>query len=136
MSKSNTLETDVLSLIFNQTAISSLVGITTLYVSLHTADPGEGGTQATSETTYGSYARQPVLRTGAGWTVSAGSVSPVSTIIFPVCTSGTATITHAGVGTAISGAGNLLYSGVLTPNIAVVLSTVPSVTTSSTITED
>lgn len=62
MSKGNTTETDVLAKIFNNTAIP-WDAITNIFVSLHTADPGETGTQTTSEATYGGYARVSVART-------------------------------------------------------------------------
>src|SRR3990172_6419624 len=63
MSKSNSLETSLLALLFNATAIANiadnaaLAPLTNLYVSLHTGDPGEGGAQTASEATYTSYAR-------------------------------------------------------------------------------
>ena len=59
MSKTNTWENDLLKLVFQNTS-ASLIGDATglvgsgvagsLYVSLHTADPGEAGDQTTSET--------------------------------------------------------------------------------------
>mgnify|MGYP000650276063 CR=1 FL=1 len=79
MSKGNTFENDLLLLIFNNTD-AALIGDATglrgsstagsLYVSLHTGDPGEAGNQTTNECAYGSYARVAVARSGAGWTVS------------------------------------------------------------------
>lgn len=125
MSKSNALETGLLALLFNATALADLAQndgtspATSLYVSLHTADPGEGGTQATSEATYTSYARVAVIRTSAGWTVSGNVVTNAAAIVFPEATGGTNTITHFGVGVAISGATVLLYSGALTASLAV-----------------
>ena len=92
MSKGNTFETDILALIFNATAIADLAEndatspATNLSVALHTADPGEAGTQATRETAYTGYARVNVARTSGGWTVAAGSVSPVANIDFGECT--------------------------------------------------
>src|SRR3954462_12337458 len=114
MSKGNTFENDLLKLIFNATTIANIAidatssPLTNLYVSLHTADPGEAGDQTTSETSYTSYARVAVARTTGGWTVTANSVSPVASIDFPACTGSTATITHWAVGTASSSAGKLL----------------------------
>lgn len=90
-----------------------------LYVSLHTASPGVGGDQTTSEATYTSYARVAVARSAAGWTVAAGVASNAAAVAFPQCTGGTNTITHAGIGTDSSGAGKLLYSGALTASLAV-----------------
>jgi hypothetical protein len=142
MSKSNAFENSLLKLIFNATAIANLADnaatspLTNLYVSLHTADPGEAGDQSTSEATYTSYARVAVLRTSGGWTVTNNSVSPVANIDFANCTAGTNTITYFGVGTASSGAGVLYYSGTVTPSISVSSGVTPRLTTASTITED
>lgn len=142
MSKSNTLENAILELLFKATAFANIADnaagspLTNLYVSLHTADPGEGGNQGTSECAYGSYARVAVARSGSGWTVTANSVSPAANIDFPTAVSGTETATHAGIGTDPSGTGRLLYSGALTPNIAISTGVTPRITTGSTITED
>lgn len=125
MSKSNSFETDLLELIFNATALADLAEndttspATNLYVSLHTADPGEAGSQSTSEATYTSYARVAVARTSGGWTVASGSVENAAAIVFPEATGGSNTITHFGIGTASSGAGYLIYSGALTASLAV-----------------
>lgn len=142
MSKSNAFENSLLKLIFNATAIANLADnaasspLTNLYVSLHTADPGEAGDQSTSEATYTGYARVAVLRTTGGWTVTNNSVSPVANIDFANCTGGTNTITYFGVGSASSGAGVLYYSGTVTPSISVSSGVTPRLTTASTITED
>ena len=142
MSKSNAFENDLLELIFNATAIANLADnaasspLTNLYVSLHTADPGEAGNQSTNETTYTSYARVAVARTSGGWTVTGNSVSPVANIDFPAATGGSGTITFFGVGSASSGAGVLYYSGTVTPNISVTAGVTPRLTTASTITEE
>jgi hypothetical protein len=146
MSKSDSLENSFLKLIFNATAFANIADnaatspLTNLYVSLHTADPGEAGTQATNEVTVGqhnTYARIAVLRTTGGWTVTANSVSPVAAVAFALGVSGTgATASHFGVGTSATGAGVLLWSGTITPNIPVGAGITPSITTASTITED
>jgi hypothetical protein len=141
MSKGDTFENDLLKLIFNATAIANLADnagsspATTITVALHTADPGETGTQSTSEATYTGYARVTVARTTGGWTASsAGSTSPVANIDFPACTAGTNTITHFSVGTGVSN--KLLYSGTVTPNISVSNGVTPRLTTATTVTED
>jgi hypothetical protein len=143
MSKGNTFENDFLKLIFNGTAISLLADNTAttpledLYVSLHTADPGEAGGQATSECDYTSYDRVAVSRDTDGWTVTNNSVSPAAEISFPASTGGdTDTVTHFAVGTAASGAGKILYSGTVTPNISVSSGVTPKLSTSTAITED
>ena len=143
MSKGNTFENDLLKLIFTAAAIANLADnagsspVTNLYVSLHTADPGEGGDQTSSEVSYTSYARVAVARTAGGWTVTANSVSPASDITFPKGTGGSGTATHFGVGTAASGAGKLLYSGTIAPNITCGNGVIPVLeAASTTITED
>lgn len=147
MSKSDFLENALLKLIFNATAIANIADnaaaspLTNLYWALHTADPGDAGTQATSEATYGTYARQAVARTTGGMTAStAGSTSPVANVVFPQATTPAlptvVSITHFSIGIAVSGATSILYSGTVTPNINVSAGVQPSLTTASTITED
>ena len=131
MSKSNTWESDLLKLVFNNTTASNigdltgLVGSTvagSLYISLHTSDPGETGTQLTNETVYTNYQRVAVVRTTGGWTVSGiapTQVTNAGTVTFPQCGVTGATVTYMGVGTDSSGAGKLLYSGQLTSPLAV-----------------
>jgi hypothetical protein len=142
MSKGNTFEGDFLALIFHGTAIAGLAEndtstpLTDLYASLHTGDPGEGGSQTTSETSYTGYTRIAVSRDSGGWTITGSSVSPASAITFPVCAGGSATITYAAVGTDFSGAGKLLWSGAVSPSIAVSTGVTPSLTTASTVVED
>ncbi len=145
MSKSNTCENNFLKLLFNNTTwanigdATGIVGSTgagSLYFSLHTADPGEAGDQTTSETTYTSYARVAVARSTGGFTVTNNSVSPVSDVVFPAGTGGSGTVTHFGVGRASTAAGELLYSGTVSPNITVGNGVTPKLTTATAITED
>ena len=108
MSKGNVYENDLLKLIFTATAIANIADnaasspLTSLYVSLHTADPGEAGDQTTNECAYTSYARVAVTRSGAGFTVTNNSVSPAADVTFPAATGGTETATHFAIGTATS----------------------------------
>jgi hypothetical protein len=134
MSKGNTLETGILNLILNNINLADigdatgLRGSTTagsLYISLHTADPGEGGSQTTSETAYTGYARVAIARSGAQWTVVSGAASNAALVTFGACTAAPGgNITNFGVGTASSGAGVLLYKGALAA--ALVMSSAPS----------
>ncbi len=128
MSKGNTFENDILQLLFNNVDIADIGdagGIQnsatagSLYVALHTGDPGEAGNATTSESAYGSYARQAVARSGAGWTVAGNSVSNAALIQFPECTSGSETISHVSITTAVSGATKILYSGALSASRSV-----------------
>ncbi len=128
MSKGNTFENELLLLIFNNDAIA-LIGDASglqpsasdgsLYIALHTGDPGESGTATTSEAAYTSYARVAVARSGAGWTVSGNAVSNAALVQFPQCTGGSETLTHFSVTTASSGGTKLLYKGALSASLAV-----------------
>lgn len=142
MSKGDTFENDLLKLIFQATAIANIADnassapLTNLWLALHTADPGDAGSQTTSEATYGGYARKSVARTSGGWTVSTNSATLQAINAFNPATSGSNTITYFSVGTASSGAGKILYKGPVTPNIAVSTGVTPRLTTATTITED
>jgi hypothetical protein len=118
MSFGNTTETDLLEKIFKATSIP-WDGNTNLYLSLHTADPGESGNQQTSEATYTSYARVAVSRSGTGWTVSNPTATNAALIQFPTATGGTNTITHVAIGTLSSGTGQILISGALNSSLTV-----------------
>lgn len=128
MSKSNTFENDILKLIFNNVDIADIgdagglqnsASAGSLYVALHTADPGEAGNATTNEAAYTSYARVAVTRDGAGWTVSGNSATNFALIQFPECTGGSETITHVSITTAVSGASKILYSGALSASRSV-----------------
>lgn len=146
MSKSNTFENDLLLLIFNNTNIADIGDATgvrgssaagNLYVSLHTADPGEAGTAITNETAYTGYARVAVARSGAGFAVTGNSVSPAANVDFGECTASPGgAITHFGIVNTASGAGKLLYKGTMTPNITMAVGVIPRLKSTSTITED
>ncbi|MBW8029232.1 MAG: hypothetical protein GJU67_05625 [Ferrovum sp.] len=139
--KTITWANDLLKLLFQSTPIANLADnaatspLTNLYISLHTADPGVAGAQNTSEAAYTGYAREAVARSAVGWTVTGNSVSPASTIVFPAATAGSETETFWGIGVAATGAGTLLYSGPITPGLAVSNGVTPELTTSSTATE-
>lgn len=143
MSKGDVFENDFLKLILNATPIANIADnaasspLTNVYISLHTADPGEAGTQSTSEATYTGYARAAVARTSGGWTITANSATPVANVDFPACTAGTNTITHAAVGTLASGTGKILWKGAVSPTIAVSTGVTPRINAgTSVITED
>ncbi len=117
MSKSNALENQIVTLVFNGTALPwSNVN---LFVAMHTADPGEAGDQTTNEATYTGYARVSVARDSGGWTVSGNQASNTAEITFPECTGGANTITHVSVGLAGTSTSQILYKGALTASIDV-----------------
>ena len=99
----------------------------TLYISLHTSDPGVGGTQTQNETAYTNYQRQAVVQTGSGWSVSGTSASNVALITFPACgaTPGSP-ITYVAIGQSnTGGAGQILYSGVLNQTLVIATGVTP-----------
>lgn len=146
MSKSDVFENDLMKLLFNNVDIASIgdagglrgsVAAGNFWLSLHTADPAEAGTAITNETAYTGYARQAVARSGAGFVVTGNSVSPAANVDFPECTAAPGgAITHFGVVNTASGAGKLLYSGTVTPNIAMAIGVIPRIKSTSTVTED
>jgi hypothetical protein len=151
MSKSNTFEDELLKLIFQNANIPNIGDATglrgsstagSLYISLHTADPGEAGTQATNEISYTGYARQAVARNATNFPVSGGTMSLGVNVDFPKMTGGTGgVVTHWAVGKEASGATVVLYKGTVSPNITVNTGVTPRIEgtpagTPSTVTED
>lgn len=146
MSKSNTFENELLLLIFNNTDIANIgdaAGIQnsaaagSLYLALHTADPGEAGTQATNEISYTGYARVAVARSGAGFTVTGSQVTLAANQDFGKMTGGAGgTVTHFSVGKEISGATAYLYKGTVSPTIIVANGSIPRLETGTNINED
>lgn len=135
MSATNVFENGLLSLIFenanyaNVGDATGLRGSTTagvFYVSLHTADPGETGSQTTNESAYTSYARVSVARSTAGWTVASGVADNDAAINFPAATGGSSAVTHHGIGSDVSGAGNLFLFGANAASLAVSSGITPS----------
>lgn len=111
MSLSNATETALAQYIFEGTN-PSWHAATELDLHLHTADPGEAGTSATSEATYTSYALVTVDRAGTDWTTSGNTVTNDALIQFPQCTGGSNTLTHWSV--TPQGSTTILVSGDIT----------------------
>lgn len=145
MPKGLSFDNQFLQLVFQGTTNASLFSaagsLATLYVALHTADPstvagsGTVNTQNASEANYTSYARVGVARTSGGWTVSNNTVTPVANITFPLGTGGGGAVTNWSVGTALSGTGELLWSGTVSPSITTGNGVQPILTTASVVTE-
>lgn len=84
------------------------------YIAIYTASPTTAGTAVSNECAYGSYARVAVVA-NTGFTAGAsGSSENTGLLQFPICTSGSETVTYVGIVTTASGAGQLLYFGELT----------------------
>lgn len=117
MSKSNATEHDVLAA-FLTGASPAWMANPNVYVSLHTADPGEAGDQTTNEATYTNYARQTLAR-ATGWTDGGSTFTNAALIQFPQCGVTGNTITHVSIGELATGAGQIYYSGALNSSLTV-----------------
>src|SRR6516225_2314072 len=118
MSIADVSENAILALIFNATTWTNYaINATTtpetnIICALHTADPGDAGTQTTSEATYTSYGRVNVARTSGGWTISGTTptqAAPVAAINFPAGTGGSGTVTFFSTGKSGGGATPILF---------------------------
>lgn len=140
--KAQIFDNDLLKLIFNGTPITGIAdnaavsALTNLFFSLHTADPGIGGNQTTSEAAYTSYARVPVPRTASGFIITGNSCVLAAPIAFPSPTSAGEIESWFAIGTALSGTGKILYRGPITPGFTCVVGVAPVMTTGTTITEN
>jgi hypothetical protein len=128
MSMTNAAEAALLDLVFLNTDWANIGDIAGLqnsaaagsfHISLHTADPGEAGSQTTNEASYTGYARVAVNRTAGGWTRSTSTISNTALVQFAQCTAGSSTVTHFGIGTDSTGAGNLVFKGSLTASLSI-----------------
>lgn len=137
----STFANDLIKLIFQANAIAGIAdnassgALTSLYISLHTGDPGAAGTQSSNEANYTGYARVALVRSAVGWTVSANVVSPAARIEFGEMTGGTEQLaTWFAVGTAASGTGKILVRGRLSPDIQCRIGVIPAIKPDTTIT--
>lgn len=99
------------------------------YIALHTASPGQTGTQATNEAAYTSYARVAVARTSGAWTVTGSNPTTAenaAAVTFPAATGGSETETFASIGSLTSGAGVVYFIVTLTSSLAVSNGITPS----------
>jgi hypothetical protein len=86
-----------------------------VYIALHSANPGAGGVQTTSEMVYDLYARVAVPTTALGWTDGGATFDNAALIQFPQCgplMGDTAKYVSIGIA-ALPGAGQILYVGAL-----------------------
>ena len=145
--KGTTTSNSLLALILNATAFPSIAinatstPATVICAALHTASPGAGGTQSTSEAAYTGYLRVAMPRTSSGFTVSGNSAIFTSAITFPAATGGTETETYFSLavptsGTTCAGALVILYFGPISPSIPVSSGITPQLTVGTTITEN
>ena len=142
MGKSNYASNGILALIFQGTTWDVLAQnasnpTTSLYVALHTADPGPNGLQNTNEVNYSGYSRVGVLRSSAGWSVpNQQFVHPTGGIAFPIGSGGGFAIaTYWSIGTLGAGSTPIIYSGPIIPSIVCGNGVTPLLTTASIVTE-
>jgi len=103
MSFSNYLETELLDHVFANNAYTSP---TTVYVSLHTANPDEDASGA--EVSGGGYVRQ-----SGSFAVSGNTATTDAAIEYPTATADYGTVTHVGIWDAET-SGNMLAYAALT----------------------
>ncbi len=135
MSAQDFFEDDNLEHLFINLALPNLgdaaglqpsAGAGSFFTSLLTALPAESvSDQTVNEATYTPYARIGVARSAAGWTVAAGVVDNDSPITYAQASSGSDTLTHFGLGFAVSGTGFLDMVGVLASALAVSVGITP-----------
>lgn len=139
MSLSNTTEDNILKLILWGTAWTGIAQnhatpLTSLYLALNIADPGEAGTAITSETAYTGYARKAVARDNTGWAIPGGSgASLAANQDFGKCTASPGSpITHASIVDTSSGAGVIIASGPLSSSITMAVNVIPRIEATTT----
>lgn len=109
MSATNYLENKIRDHI---NGVATYTPVATVYIALHTADPGETG--ATGEVTGGSYARVSLANSGSGFNASSGGAATnIPVVQFPDPTANWGTVTHYSKWDAAS-AGNCLEYAALT----------------------
>jgi len=105
MSFSNFLETELLDHVFTNSAYTAP---STLYLSLHTANPDEDGSGTEVSTSGTAYARQTVT-----FSVSGNTATTDAAVEFPTATANFGTVSHVAVWDA-STSGNMLAYAALT----------------------
>lgn len=109
MSASNYLELEILDHVLGG---ADYTRPATVYISLHTGDPGETG--ASEVAASGDYARVSVTNNATNWPAAAsGSKANGAVIQFPTPSAGWGTVTHFGIWDAAT-TGNFLFGGALT----------------------
>jgi 3-hydroxy-3-methylglutaryl CoA synthase len=114
--------------------------LTNFYLAFHTADPGISGNQTTSEASYTNYARTAISRSNPAFTVTqnSGTSSTVSlgtAVSTPMSGGAGSNITFFSIGTLVSGAGQILFSGTVTPAITIATNVTPQLQAGTIITE-
>lgn len=124
--RGNTYINNINKLVYNATAFANVADnaasspLTNIYMALHTADPGAGGGQNTSEATYAGYARQAVARTTGGFTITTQQIQLAANVPFPAAgPTATDVLRFWSTGSLVSGAGIVFHSGPIGSNLGV-----------------
>ena len=132
MSKTNSFETDLLTLVFNNTTIANIgdaggilksVGDGSFWVRLYTSAVAVDDSTIGTEAAYTGYVAKgvAVARTTGGWTIAGNNCSNAAAITYGACTAGSETIRYFAIwkdNTATTDAYRL-YHGQLTSDLAV-----------------
>lgn len=88
-----------------------------VFVSLHTADPGDLGTSEVAAG--GGYARVEVPCVTGSWSdpAAARPMTCQVSVSFPAATAGWGTVTHFGIWTQAAGGGLLYHGAITTPRV-------------------
>jgi hypothetical protein len=132
MSKSNSFETDLLELMFNNTALANVGDATglpasaapgSLYIRLYTDAVVVDDATIGTECVYTGYVALgvAVARSGAGWTIAGNNASNAAAITFGACTGGSENVRYFAIWKDNVGAtdADRLYWGQLTSDLAV-----------------
>ena len=118
MPKGNTTDNDILKMTLKGTDPSWRSSGSVLYLALHIADPTASGTQLSSEANYSNYNRIGLTK-ATGWTDNGTNFTNAVLLQFPQCGASGNTVTYVSLGIALSGSGQILYSGQLNSPLAV-----------------
>lgn len=138
---STTFANDLIKLLLTRAPIANIADdavtapLTSLFLGLHTADPGPAGTQETAAVVYTGSARIAVARLAGNWTITNNVARPAARLEFPEMTGGTESLaTWLTIGTSLTGPGKVLLRGRLSPDIQLRLGVIPAIKADSTIT--
>jgi len=107
------------------TGLLAAATVGSVWVELHTADPGTADSQTTSEATYTGYGRVSLNRNATDIDITGGVASNLIIVTFPKNTGADQTVTHTSFGFAQTGAGQIYLSGALSSPFLISTNTTP-----------
>ena len=135
---SNAFANELALLLFNNTDIANIGDVAglqnsatagSLFIHLHTSDPGDAGNSSTNEAAYDSYAAVAVNRTGGSWIISGRLATNAADIVFPTRSAvGTEVLTHWSIAKEIGGSSIILFKGALSASLTVTNNIAPRIT--------